>query len=72
MSSEARSSRSRCAPTLTLTLTLSPTLTFGSLVAIKGMFHDEARHELVELLVYTIAMFLLACLTYGVGVPSGT
>lgn len=43
----------------------------GSVVCIKGMFHDEARHEVFELLTYTLAMFVLACITYGVAVPSG-
>ena len=33
--------------------------------------HDEARHELLQLFLYTVSMFSLACATYGIAVPSG-
>ena len=43
----------------------------GSTVSVKGMMHDEARHELLPIAVYTAVMFGLACITYGIAVPSG-
>ena len=43
----------------------------GSEIIIKGFFHNEGRYNILGLFVYTIVIFILSVLTYGIAVPSG-
>jgi chloride channel 7 len=43
----------------------------GSEIVIKGFFHNEGRYDILSLFVYTIVIFILAVITYGIAVPSG-
>ena len=43
----------------------------GSEVVIKGFFHNTASVDPLMLVVYFFVIFFLACLTYGIAVPSG-
>jgi len=48
------------------------TLFFGNLEdAIKQLFHREEQFTVVTLLIYFATLYLLACWTYGLAVPSG-
>jgi hypothetical protein len=39
--------------------------------SIKELFHSETNYEYTSLIVFAIIYFLLACITYGISVPSG-
>ena len=43
----------------------------GSEIIIKGFFHNEGQYDILGLFVYTIVIFILAVVTYGIAVPSG-
>ena len=45
---------------------------FGtSEIIIKGFFHNEGEYDILSLFVYTLVIFALSCITYGIAVPSG-